>query len=129
MYLKGLLMILSIFYCILLIMLLCCKFDIAENYSLLGVKPVTLEFGWWKKIYILQVCTKSCPLNCPPLDIFFVCKMVELVSGGYVINKAYPIQFLTVHTELPPLYSKHTHNNCYTSMERTGGPNPPFTEL
>ena len=59
MYFKGLQMILSLFYYILLITVLCRKFDIAENYALFGVKPVSLKFGWCKVSDILQVCFEA----------------------------------------------------------------------
>ena len=52
---KCISMILSIFFCILLLTLLCCKFGIAKNQALFGLKVFSLKLGWCKKKYILQV--------------------------------------------------------------------------
>ena len=49
-------MILSLFYCILLITLLRHKFGIAKNYALFEVNIVSLKVGWCKEKDILQVC-------------------------------------------------------------------------
>ena len=52
-------MILSLYYCILLITLLCRKIAIAENDALFGVKSVSLKFGWCKENYIFQVWARA----------------------------------------------------------------------
>ena len=57
MYFNGILMILSLLYCILLLTLLYCKFVIGGNYSLFGVKFFRLKFGWCKESDILHVCS------------------------------------------------------------------------
>ena len=48
-------MILSLFYCILWLTLLCWPFGIAENCSLCEVKMFSLKIGWCKESAILQV--------------------------------------------------------------------------
>ena len=48
-------MILSSFYCIVYLPLLCCKFGIAKNYALLGVNLFSLKFGWCKENDIFHV--------------------------------------------------------------------------
>ena len=55
-YFMGIIMILSIFYCILSITLLCLKFGIAKNYAIFGGKCVFPIFGLCKEYDILQVC-------------------------------------------------------------------------
>ena len=64
MYFRGISVILSLFYCILLISLLCRKFDITENYTLFRVNSVSLKFGWCQENYILNVCPQ--PTLPPP---------------------------------------------------------------
>ena len=49
-------MILSLFNCILLFTLICCRFGIAKKSALFGVTFSNLKFGWCKENDILQVC-------------------------------------------------------------------------
>ena len=49
-------MILGLFYFILLLLLLCRTFGIAENYALFRVKSFNQKFGWRKENDILHVC-------------------------------------------------------------------------
>ena len=53
-------MTLSLFYCMLLLTLLCRIFGNVKNHALFGVKFVTLKFGWCKKM----TCCKSAARWC-----------------------------------------------------------------
>ena len=81
-------MILSLFYCIVLLLLLCRKFGIAENYALFGVKIVSPKFGW-----------------CKENDIFHVwynlhCTVYTVHCTLYTVLPRYPLELHLVHRNI-----------------------------
>ena len=89
MYSKGIIMILSLFYCILLLTLLCHKVGIAKNHALFGVKFVSLHLDGVKKMTFSKsgaVCSMKCAvcsLQCAVCSVqFAVCSLQCVVCSA-----------------------------------------------
>ena len=76
---------LSLFYCILLLTLFCCKFCIGGNYAVFGIQFFRLKFGLCKESDILHVCfgAEQFLFPCGVFLTDFRQRMSKLVQPGF----------------------------------------------